>query len=197
MIRLSLLLCALAGPVLAQDDIRPPDAVRLAEFDAAAGAALLQAMAAGGRGDVDLLQEVLSGVPLAPIATTLPGDWACRTLKLGKTTPLTIYAPFACTITADGAGFRIDKNTGSQQLTGYISLDEHGMILTGVGHVADTPPPAYADLPDDFVSDGTVWPIIGRVEQTAPDRVRILMPRPALESDFDILSLTRDAAPEN
>lgn len=194
MIRLSLLICALAAPLAAQD-IRPSDATRLADFDTAAGSALLQALAGGSRGDVDLLQEIMSGTPLAPIATSLPGEWSCRALKLGGLTALTVYAPFACTITADGTAFRIDKTTGSQQLTGRIALSEGGMILTGVGYVADTVPPAYDDLPDDFTSDGTVWPIVGRVEQTAPDRARILMPRPALESDFDILSLTRDAAP--
>ena len=33
--------------------------------------------------DVDMLQEVLSGVRMSPLATTLPGEWSCRTLKLG------------------------------------------------------------------------------------------------------------------
>ncbi|SEM67699.1 protein of unknown function [Loktanella fryxellensis] len=150
-------------------------------------------MAGGTRGDVDLLQDALAGTPVSPIQTSLPGDWTCRTLKLGGLTDLTVYAPFACTITADGTGFVIDKTTGSQRLTGRIDLIEGAMILTATGFVADATPLPYAELPPENESDGTLWPIVGVVTQAEPDHVRILMPQPLLESDLDILDLRRVA----
>ncbi len=172
--------------------LRPSDAERLATFDAAAGGAVLQALAGGSRGDVDALQDIMAGSPVAPIMTRLAGDWTCRTLKLGgDLNDLVAYAPFACRIRQAGAAFAFDKLTGSQRLTGRIDMIDGRMILTGTGFVDGTDAIPYADLPDDFASDGTVWPVVGRVEQPAPDRVRILMPWPALESQFDILDLRR------
>ena len=189
MIRAVLLALLLPTASLAQ--VRAADEARLDAFDATVGAALLEAFAGGARGDLDLLQEVLAGQPLSPLTTTLPGEWDCRTLKAGGLTALTAYAPFACTITADGTGFVIEKTTGSQRLTGRIDLVDGRMILTGTGYVDGTGPIAYADFPPENASDGTLWPVVGIVEQPAPDRIRILMPQPVLESDLDILDLRR------
>ncbi|WP_386683369.1 DUF4893 domain-containing protein [Loktanella sp. R86503] len=199
MIRAVVIALLLPTCALAQDEplVRAADQDRLDAFDATAGAALLQALAGGRLGDVDLLQEVLSGIALAPLATSLPGEWACRTLKLGGDSgALVAYAPFDCTITADGASFVIEKASGSQRLSGRISLIDGQMILTGTGYVADTPPVPYADLPAENTSDGTLWPVVGIVTQPEPDRIRILMPKPVLESDLDILDLRRKPAPE-
>lgn len=192
----------LTGPATAQDvALRPADRARLDAFEATVGPALLQAFAGGRLGDVDMLQEVLSGQPVAPLETTLPGDWSCRMFKLGgDLNPLVVYAPFDCTIAPDGSGFTLDKVTGSQRLTGRISLLDGRMVLTGTGYVADTSPVPYADLPPDAGGDGTIWPVVGVAEQIGPDRVRILMPQPVLESDLDILDLRRrpaaDPAPD-
>ena len=194
MIRAALL--ALLLPTAAAAQIRDADAARLDAYDATVGTALLTAFAGGTRGDLDLLQEVLAGTPVPPLATTLPGDWDCRMLKLGGLTALTAYAPFACTIAADGAGFVIEKTSGSQRLSGRIDLIDGRMVLTGTGYVADTPHVPYADLPPENVSDGTLWPVVGLAEQPDTDRIRILMPQPVLESDLDILDLRRKPAPE-
>ena len=189
---------ALLLPTVALAQVRAADTARLDAFDATVGAALLQAFAGGARGDLDLLQEVLAGTPTAPLATTLPGDWSCRTLKVGgDLNALVTYAPFDCTIAADGAGFIIEKTSGSQRLTGRIDLIDGRMILTGTGYVTVTAPVPYADLPADNTSDGTLWPVVGIVEQPDPDRIRILMPQPLLESHLDILDLRRRAAPQS
>lgn len=190
MIRLFSALILLASAAAAQD-IRPQEADRLAAYDATAGRAVLNALAGGSLGDVDLLQEALSGTPVPALQTTLPGDWKCRTLKLGGVQPLVSYAPFDCRITPDGATFTFEKLTGSQRTRGTIQLTDGQMIYLGVGYVDGENPPAYGDLPPGFQGGSAVQPQVGVVEQSGPDRLRILFPAPVVESDLDILYLTR------
>ena len=191
MIRAALVLALLAGPAGAQVMLRAADQARLDELLDSAGAGLLRAMTLGTRGDVDRLQEALAGAPVAPIQTTLAGDWRCRMIKTGETPPLVVYAPFGCRITADGADFRFEKLTGSQRMSGRIALRDEGMVLTGTGFVEGTGPIAYEEFAEDFETDGTVWPIVGIVEQVTQTRARVLMPWPLVESAFDVMELTR------
>ena len=184
-------LALLAATPLMAEDMRPQETQRLAAYHATAGQALLDALSGGSRGDVDQLQEVLSGAPIPPLETTLAGDWSCRTLKLGGLRPLTVYAPFQCRITPDGTAFQFEKLTGSQRTIGTIALRDGQMIYLGTGFVADATPIPYADLPADFAGDGTIKPQVGVVEQTGPDTARILFPAPVNESLLDILYLTR------
>ena len=191
MIRAAMLLATLAGPAGAQAMLREADQTRLDTLTASAGAGLLRAMANGARGDVDRLQEALAGAPIAPIRTTLAGEWQCRMIKTGEVPPLVVYAPFLCRITADGADFRFEKLTGSQRIAGRIGLRDEGMVLTGAGYVEGTGPIDYSDFAEDFETDGTLWPIVGIVEQVSDTRARILMPWPLVDSAFDVLELTR------
>ncbi len=190
MMRLFSLLALLALPASAQE-IRPQEAARLAQFDAVAGVALRGALAGGSRGDIDLLQEAMAGEPLPPLQTALPGDWKCRTFKLGGGLPLVSYAAFDCRITPDGAQFIFEKLSGSQRTTGTIQIIDGRMIYLGVGTVNDAPARAYADLHPSFVGTGEVQPQVGLVEQSGPDTARIMFPLPVVESDFDVLWLTR------
>ncbi len=190
MMRLASLLIALALPAAAQD-MRPQEAARLADFDAIAGVALIGALAEGSRGDVDLLQEAMAGVPLPALQTTLAGDWSCRTFKLGGLLPLVAYAAFECRITPDGARFVFEKLSGSQRTSGTIQIIDGQMIYLGVGTVNDAPQRAYADLHPAFIGNGDVQPQVGIVEQSGPNSARILFPAPIVESDFDVLWLTR------
>lgn len=189
MLRAACLMIALATPAMAE--IRPQEATRLAAMDATLGAALRQAMAGGRRGDVDLLQEALEGLPYPALRTTLEGDWKCRTIKLGGLTDLTAYAPFDCRFTADGDGFIFEKLTGSQRTKGRVSLMDGQMIYLGVGYVAEAAPMDYDALPPGDFGDGEIQPQVAVVEQPDPDRARLMFPAPITESTFDLLYLTR------
>lgn len=194
MIRLTAIALVFAGAANAQEPpIRAQEQVRLDGYQASAGKALLEALSVGSLGNVDLLQEALSGVPLAPLATTLSGEWDCRMVKLGGLTALTVYAPFKCVFTPDGAAFTFEKLTGSQRTVGRVTMQDRAMIYLGVGYVADEEPMDYADLPAEDFGDGTYQPQVGIVEQTGPNTARILFPAPITESDFDVLYLTRSA----
>lgn len=179
----------LAAAPLAAQDIRAPDAARLAAFDTHLGAALYAALTAGGPADRALLAEVMDG--RARSFADLSGDWACRTLKLGGITNLTTYGNFRCRITVADGGYTLVKLTGSQRLKGRIRPD--GTFL-GVGHVGTAPATDYAGLPplDQTPAEpNQTTADVGRFEQMSHNRARLMLPAPLLESRFDILYLTR------
>lgn len=186
---LRFLLLALSLPAAAQE-IRPPDAARLAAFDAHLGAALYPALTGGARADRAVLVEALSGA--AGPLTAAPGDWDCRTLKLGGITDLTVHSRFRCRIARGPKGaLTLTKLTGSQRLKGRIRPD--GTFL-GVGHVGGAPATDYGGLPrtdQTPVEPNQTTADVGRFEMMSPARARLLLPAPLLESRFDILYLTR------
>lgn len=180
-----------ALPLQAQTTLRDADAARLARFDSSAGYGLLQALAAGAPQDVQALTEALSGTPQIALDQTLVGDWSCRTMKLGGAVPLVVYTAFKCRLTPDEGGFRFEKLTGSQLTKGHIRLIDGRAVYLGVGHVADAQAPEYDELPADFISDGRVQSDIAIFERVSATRARLMFPAPAVESDFDVLELTR------
>jgi len=175
----------------AETTLRPAERARLDNFDAAFGDAMIQALAGGAAEDVAALTRAMSGQPQIAFAATLPGDWSCRTIKLGGVSPLVVYSPFKCRLTATDRGFAFEKLTGSQLTRGEITLRDGRAIYTGMGFVRGENPPEYADLPEDFSSNGRVQSDVAVFQRISPNRARLLFPAPAVESDFDILELTR------
>lgn len=119
---LAFLALCLAGPAVADGAIvrilTAQDRERLARLDATRTAAPADARSRGAPGDVAVLDRVVSGRPLSVRRTDLAGEWRCRTLKLGKAAGLVVYGWFRCRIVDDGAGWRLDKLTGSQRVSG-------------------------------------------------------------------------------
>lgn len=188
----TLALCAaLSSPALAQDRLRPDDAARLDGYSGALGQSLIEALAGGSAPDVSALTKALSGRPDIAFDETLAGNWKCRTIKMGGIAPLVVYTPFDCVFEIAAGGFTFEKLSGSQRTKGSIQLRNGRAIYVGVGYVAGQNPPAYADLPADFTSDGTIQTQIAVFERISPTRARLLFPAPAVESNFDILELTR------
>jgi hypothetical protein len=187
----ALLALQLATPVAAQD-IRPADRDRLAAYDESLGRALAGTLAAGSPQEVDLLTAALAGVP-GPLDPE--GEWSCRTLKLGGLLPIAAYPSFRCRITALGPGeWRLEKLTGSQRLIGTIQEYPSEALYLGVGFVGDRPAVPYEDLPPDDqtpVEPGQTHAQVGLFQQAGPGQARLLLPQPLLESEFDLLWLTR------
>jgi hypothetical protein len=184
-------LLLIPAPLAADTALRPQDRARLDGFDASLGDAVMQALAGGAAQDVAALTQALSGTPDIAFDPSLIGDWSCRTIKLGGISPLVVYTPFKCRITASERGFALEKLSGSQRTKGEITLNDGRAIYAGVGYVAGEQPPAYGALPDNFASDGRVQADVAVFQRISPTRARLLFPAPAVESDFDILELTR------
>lgn len=174
-------------PALRSDDQR-----RLSEYHAAAGEALLGALAAGDPAELAVLTDGLAGDVLPPdqAIRDMAGDWSCRMIKLGGLLPITVYSSFRCAISPDG-GF--EKLTGSQRTKGNIRQEGDRLIYLGTGFVAGDTPPSYEDLPaqvDPGASPQFV-PEIGLVEMVSDKKGRVMFPAPHLESRFNILLLSR------
>lgn len=172
--------------------IRGDDRARLERMDETLGRTLREALALADAGDTDVLVQGFRGTPLPwdQAAQILPGDWSCRMLKLGRSLPLAVYQPFRCRIGPDG---RFDKLTGSQRMTGTIGLLDGRITYLGTGFIAGDDPLPYDQLPK--VIEPTALPQrvpqAGLVEVTGPTSARILLPLPVLESDLDLLLLSR------
>lgn len=189
MIRAALAICLLCTPALA--DMRPADKPRLDQLNATLGMALRDLFATGSIDDAALLTEVLGGAPQQGVVIT--GDWNCRTLKLGQYGPA-FYRDFRCRISDLGSGrFELEKLTGSQRMIGTLTAGPDQTIYTGVGFVDGGPALRYGALPVEQrpVEPGQTVPQVGIYEQISDTKARLLLPLPLLESDFDILYLTR------
>lgn len=175
-----------------EDRLRPDDVERLSQREAVLGRTLLGAFAEGAPEDVQIVVEGLSGpaLPAAEAAAVMAGDWSCRVVKLGGILPLTAYAPFRCRIGADGS---FEKLTGSQRMIGQIGLRGEQMVYAGTGFIAGDTPPPYAELPADVdvTANPQRVPEVGVVEFTGADKGRMILPLPHLESDLNLLLLSR------
>ena len=165
--------------------ISAADRKRLAAFDATFAEALAEAWAGGAAADKAVLEDVLAGKPL-PLAEGFDatGSWRCRTLKAGGTLPLTVYPWFKCRISDDGAGWMLEKLTGSQRTRGFFyTLSGDRLAYLGAGYVAGETPRRYGD---DAIQDQVAY-----AERRAPSRIILMFPAPHFESKLDILVLER------
>ena len=161
------------------------DKDRLARFDAVMTEALAEAKAGGTPEDVKLLEAALSGSAL-PLAEGFDptGDWRCRTIKLGGGLPLTVYGWFKCRISDDGAGWMLEKLTGSQRTKGmFYTLSANRLAYAGAGFVADEKPRLYGD---DAKQNQ-----VAIAERRAENRIILMFPAPQYESKLDLLVLER------
>lgn len=161
------------------------DRQRLAHFDQVKAEVLAAARAEGAAADVAVLEAALAGTPLAVQGDfDAGGAWRCRTIKMGRGLALVVYPQFKCRISDDGAGWFLQKLTGSQRTTGrfYVESDTR-MVYLGAGTVNDDPPRNYGD-------DGKENQV-AYVERLGKNRLVLQFPQPVYESDFDLLVLER------
>ena len=118
-----------------------------------------------------------------------PGDYACRTVKLGRaplgnTVDYVDYPAFRCRIAQEDGRLHFTKLTGSQRPVGTIFPDNgRRMIFLGTLMLGDeTRALRYGR---DETRD-----MIGIVERVGERRWRLVFPRPHFESLLDVIELT-------
>lgn len=183
----AVLVCA-TTPALADGEVQklitPADKARLEDYGKVRDEAIAAAKKDGAAEDVATLEAILARPKIGFSSADLTGDWRCRTIKLGGPATLVVYGWFACKVTDDGSGWRLEKLTGSQRTQGRFYDDgDTRSIYLGSFFVAGDAAKAYGSGPE---SDQ-----IGYAFRSADDRWRIEFPAPHYESRFDILELKR------
>lgn len=124
-----------------------------------------------------------------PGAQPPPGDYACRTVKLGRPAlggllDYVEYPPFRCRIAERDGRLHFTKLTGSQRPAGTIFPDNgRRMIFLGTMMLGDeTRALRYSR---DRERD-----LIAIIERIGPGRWRMIFPRPRHESLLDVTELT-------
>lgn len=124
-----------------------------------------------------------------PGAQPPPGEYACRTVKLGRPAlggmlDFVEYPAFRCRISEREGRLHFTKLTGSQRPVGSIFPDNgRRMIFLGTLMLGDeTRALRYSR---DRERD-----LIAIIERVGPDRWRMTFPRPRHESLLDVIELT-------
>ena len=180
---------AFASPALATGAIvsiiSAEDQLRLEHFDAVRVEAVKQAEAAGSVADLAILKDALAGAAIPLKGFDATGPWRCRMLKLGGAGPgLVVYPWFACKISDDGAGWFLEKTSGSQRTSGRFYDDGNNrMIYLGARTVNNDPKRKYRDDP--------LYDDVAYATRTAEKRLVLQFPEPRFESKLDMLVLER------
>ena len=116
-----------------------------------------------------------------------PGDYRCRTIKLGAKEPggmnYVAYPSFTCRIVLERDVLSFAKLDGSQRPIGLLFPDDGGrLIFLGTMILGDEQ--RALDYGRDPVRD-----VAGVLERIGPKRWRLVMPFPRWESTVDVMEL--------
>ena len=165
----------------------PSDRERLREWRTAWVEALGKARTAGH--NAALAKE---GVLLQPDARLAwqdppPGEYQCRTLKIGGKTEdmldYVTYPPFTCRIRREDGLMSFAKLTGSQRPLGLLlPFADNRMVFLGTLQLGDER--RALQYGRDRERD-----MAGVIERIGPQRWRLVLPYPHFESTIDILEI--------
>jgi len=172
---------AMAESDLLARTLSAEDRDRLAKFEELREQSVAAAREGGDASAIATLDEILRGDGEPIFGVDIRGDYRCRVAKLDGILPLIIYDWFRCEIGEDDIGYRLEKATGSQRLSGHFVDDSAAsLVFYGASHYADEEPRDYGDPERN---------VVGRFLKVGEDRYRLEMPQPQVESNFDILEL--------
>jgi hypothetical protein len=179
------------GPVALRDwrsIVTAGDRDRYNRRAAAWSLALQQARRQSGSGDLSGLGDLIDPRAARSSVTPPPGDYRCRTVKLGSQggedgLGSVVYGWFACRIEQTPRGLKFSKLTGSQRPSGLLfPEDDRQMVMLGSLALADEPPAnSYGQRPDRD--------LIAVLERIGERRWRLVIPWPQAESNLDLVEL--------
>ena len=194
---------ALAGCTTSREVVAPPtaerpndgwrtlatedDRGRLRRWRDAWVEALAKARAAG-HGEAIAREGALLEPDAALAGARLPpGDYRCRTIKLGaqsaRLSDFTAYPPRRCRVRSEGSRLHFTRLDGAQRPIGVL-FPENGRRLVFLGTL---------QLGDEALalrySRDTERDMAGVVERVGEDRWRIVLPYPHFESLLDVIEL--------
>jgi hypothetical protein len=180
----------LTAPALADGELdkllTEADKARLANFQRTEAEALQQALR-GDPAEVEILTAALAGKPLPMDGDFDPtGNWRCRVIKAGSDDllPLVVYGWFKCRVSDDGAGWFVEKISGSQRTSGRLyAKSATELVYVGAGHVNDDPPRKYGDDAEQNQ--------VAIVTRRGENKLVFMFPEPVFESKLDVMVMER------
>jgi len=168
--------------------VTAPDRDRYSRREAAWSLALQQARRQRGSGDLTSLGDLIVPGAARPSVSPPPGDYRCRTVKLGSQggeegLGYVVYGWFACRIEQTPRGLKFTKLTGSQRPAGLLfPEDDREMVMLGSMALAAEPPAnSYGQRPDRDM--------VAVLERIGERRWRLVVPWPRAESNLDLIEL--------
>ena len=178
---------ALADPPPWRQAITEPDRRRLATLWKAWTEAKSQVSAAGHSDEWRKLGDLADPDLRAEGGPPPPGDYRCRTVKLGTRTPgmpvMVMAAARPCRIEAAGEFLRLISPMGAQRTAGLLYADGDRMIYLGAVSLGSESGlfPYKRDAERDQV---------GVLHRIGPARWRLELPWPKWESALDVIEIT-------
>ena len=168
------------------------DASRLGRLDQAWRLARAESEDKGFAAEVEALGPLVD--PNAGLAGNLqpaPGDYRCRTIKLGSNGPDGLayleYPRFRCRVElTPGGDLVLTKTTGSQRTRGLLYPDTERRLVFVGAQAWGMDETGFPDYGDQSIRDQ-----VGVFERIGSDRWRLVVPWPRVESKLEILELTR------
>jgi len=167
-------------------EISELDRQRLAHVADARALAISQAEQAGNeeRAAIDAVMAAQAS-PLSEDALT--GEWQCRIIKIGGYVPALINGWSECRISQTEGGLVFEALGEGQRLSGALDpYGEDSLLFVGAVTVTeDSPFAQYAVGPTVSTEQ------IGVLSMIGPERVRVELPYPGMDSVFDVIELQR------
>jgi len=162
------------------------DRARIRGWYAAWQDALTDARAKGFGAQIANEGALLSPEAALPNPHLPPGEYRCRTIKLGgqaRAPGYTVYDWFACRVTAEQGIVSLTKGSGSQRPVGLVFPDTmRRQIFLGTLVLGDEM------VPLDYGAD-KLRDMAGLIERIGERRWRLVLPHPAFESLLDVIEL--------
>lgn len=181
---------AAPAPAEPSDDWRDyataADAERLRLIQGAWEAALARARKEDKEKALEKLGVLADPRVMLPRPHPAPGVYQCRTVKLGGRLGLVSYNWFKCQVElTPGGDLVLRKTTGSQRPEGKLYPGVTDRQLVFVGAVAwgddEKAAPTYGTDPERD--------LIGAWSRIGPERYRLALPWPRVESDLDLIEV--------
>lgn len=175
-----------------QEQITEPDRKRLAGLWAAWTRALNQAVDGGGATALAAAGPLAVADAAKPGAVPVPGDYQCRTLKLGVRSDAPPLAPalamtdtVPCRISARGSLLWFEQLSGPQRIGGTLYPDDDRQVFLGSKSLAgEMRMMAYAA---DAARDQ-----VGVLRALGPGRWRLELPWPNWQSNLEVIEISQN-----
>lgn len=173
-----------------RDQITPADAQRLTHLQEAREKALGEARRGHGGGDFRAVQETFGPAAHEVPERALLGSWRCRQIKLGGMADYMVYSWFSCRISRVNGGIWFQKQ-GTQRMAGYLYPEDGLWVYLGAQSAKGEPWHRYSGNGASVGAPTNPDDQVGALVGIGPNRLRLDLPSPAIESDFDSIELVR------